>query len=230
MMPRFPAPLRLALAPVALLVLSGCALSGGTTPAPLPPGASQPNETASATPTASFTPTLMETPSPTPTTVPATPVTTPSGSPSPLIGTTGPIITVPLGTQRALSELDATSTGTWVRGAFQPSGSGLKVESLGQPVVCGTVPAPLVFTFDNTAGTLTLGAAQAADAPSSAETLTWTIVADGQLKETRQLGYRDATDLTVPLAGVSKLEVAVSNQGTCSGTAMGLIVKAIVNG
>lgn len=208
------------LAPLLALTLAGCALSGGTTP---PPGAPTPSEPSTA-------------PVPTPTPTVASPTLTISvptdatGSPSTTPSASDRVITVPIGTERQLSEADAASPGTWIRGTFAPAGSAAPVESLAQAVLCGESPAPLEFRFADTAGTLTVGAAQAATSASSNETLTWTLVTDGRLQQTRRVAFRDAVDLTVPLAGVAKVTIQVSNQDTCSGSATALITKAAVKG
>ena len=61
-------------------------------------------------------------------------------------------------------------------------------------------------------------------------TLTWTITTDGRLQQTRRLTFLEAADLSVPLAGVSTVEISVSNQDACSGSAIALITKAVVSG
>lgn len=223
---RHPALIRL-LAPAAALLLTGCALSGGTTPAPVPPGAAAPSVETTPLPVLPPSPevTASETPS----------VAAPTGSAAPTLGAPSAspgatVITVPVGSQRQLSETDAASAGTWIRGGFQPAGAAASVESLAQPVVCGDMPTPLVFRFANTAGSLTLGVAQAATSASSAQTLTWTITTDGRLQQTRRLTFLEAADLSVPLAGVSTVEISVSNQDACSGSAIALITKAVVSG
>lgn len=226
---------------VAGLATAGCSLPGGASGAPSTPAAvptaSSPTQTAALTPTAwtptlpSWTDTVTPTPppplaTPTPPTPPLSPIPTASTVPTAI----GPVITVAAGSQRALTGVDAASLGGWVQGAFRPVGYASYIEALAYPVGCGTTAAPLELHFANTSGSLVIGLAQAIDSPSSADKLTLSVLADGRQVQSVVLGYRDAPDVTIPLAGVSTLQLVASNPAPCTGTVTGLITKAAVSG
>jgi len=222
----------------AALACTACTLPGGASAEPRPP-------VPSATTTASETP--SETPSPT---IGATPTdsVSPSWKPTvtlaplptvtgvPTVGATttatpnGPVITVAPGTQRAIVVSDAFAAGPWVQGGFHPATKSQTIEALAATVGCNNATDPLEFRFSGTSGTLVIGIAQALDSPSSTEKLTWSVVADGRQTQSVAIGFRETQEITIPLAGVSSVQLRLGNPSPCNGTATGLIVKAVVNG
>ena len=224
------------------LSCTGCTLAGGASGMPQPPSSSvsatasvTPSATASETATAtpSQTPTISPAPSPTPT-LPVVPL--PSATGLPTVGASvtatpnGPVITVPPGTQRAIVKSDAFSAGPWVQGGFHPANSTQTIEALATTVGCNNATDPIEFRFSATSGTLVLGVAQALDSPSSTEKLAWSVVADGRQTQTVAIGFRETQEVSIPLAGVSSVQIRLGNPSPCNGTATGLIVKAVVNG
>nr|NLI48954.1 hypothetical protein [Propionibacterium sp.] len=237
----------LAVAAVAL-ALVGCTLPGGTrTPgrsgsptitvdAPSPDtGPSTGVDAPSAEPT-----TAVPLPGPsgaTTGTAPTPPPTSPS-SPAPTMGAsaTSPgvvsptVITVAAGQVRHLNRDDAVQANLWVQGPAQPVGSTGWIYALANTVGCQATSSPLEFRFAQTQGTLTLGVAQSAGSRSSTEKLDWIVLVDGRQAQTRTIGFTEAAELVIPLAGVSSVQIVLTNPSPCQGMATGLVTKAVVAG
>ncbi len=184
--------------------------------------ASTPASTASSVPTPWWP---SSSPGASPSAGDATPATTASAPP-----TASTTISVRAGEPRSLGIADAASAVGWVQGGFQPVGSAYVVESLSTQVGCNAVAAPLEFRFAGVQGSATFAFAQSVDSPSSAEKVTWSIVADGQLLQTTTTRFTEQAELTVPLAGARVVQVQAANPSPCTGTATGVITKALVTG
>ncbi len=220
------------------LALAGCTLPGGTrTPgvsaAPTTSDAAVPAPSPSVTTDAPSAAPTTSAPLPT-STAPTAPATTPTG---PTIGApatppvdSAPVITVGPGQVRNLSRDDAVQANLWIQGPAQPVGTSGWIYALANTVGCQATSSPLEFRFAQTQGTLTLGVAQSSASRSSAEKLDWFVVVDGRQALTRTLGYAEAADLTVPLAGATSVQIVLTNPSPCQGTATGLITRAVVTG
>lgn len=171
----------------------------------------------------SWTPTLPAATSPA-TGLPAT-------SPAPgLPGASGTVLTIVPGELRHLARENASQAMLWVEGPAQPAGGSGWIYALGTTVACQATSAPLEFRFAQTTGTLSLSVAQAAESRSSAERLDWSVLVDGRPAVSRSLGFAETADLTVPLAGVSSVQVLLTHPGPCQGLATGLVTRAFVTG
>ncbi len=234
MAPVPPRPLRAALlGVVASLACSACTLSGGASAAPAPLVTVAAASASTPAPATSYAPTTPNwTPwKPTAAASDTNPVATPTmGMPVPSATPAGPVINVAPGVHRSVTRADAFSAGSWVQGGYQPVGSAQTIEALASSVGCNGTSDPLEFRFSQTSGTLVLGVAQAIDSASSTESLTWTVASDGRLTQTVAIAFREAAEITVPLAGVSVVDLTLSVPGPCSAGATGLVVKAVVNG
>lgn len=234
----------LAVAAIALSI-AGCTLPGGTrtpglsaaptaTDAPTPaaspsagpdapsagPSSAAPEPTAA--PTGSGAPSASVAPTTTGSTI---------GSPAtPPVTTSPTVITVAPGQVRNLTREDAVQANLWVQGPAQPVGTTGWIYTLGFTVGCQATSSPLEFRFAQTQGSLTLGVAQSSASRSSGEKLDWVVLVDGRQAVTRSIGYAEAADLTVPLAGATSVQVVLTNPSPCQGMATGLITKAVVAG